>query len=156
MVYKPNGTGRDTYISSNSGGFRIDGSTLKTVAFQDTLRDRMPSLNPNRTFSYKRKPHKISVRRIDWYSPSVKKSIFHVNSHQSKHSKELSVPRCRERISKEALIKQTFNKTWNSKWTQGSRKMNSCRHSNSRTRDATEASKIREVFSQNKFTPKYL
>lgn len=147
LVYRPNGSGRDTYISSNSGGFRIDGTTLKTVAFQDTLRDRMPSLDHNRTFSHRRNPHKIMVRKIDWYSPKVKRSIFHANSHQSKHSKQLSVPRCREKISKDALIKQALHKTFMSKRHPDGRRLNSCVHSNSRTRAATEASNIREVLS---------
>lgn len=105
-MYRPNGSGRDSYIASNSGGFRVYPDSLRHISFNDTLRTHMPI---ERTQSIRRgKAAKIAVKKIDWYSPQVKKSLLRTRMMQRRHSKELSVPKQREKAATEALLCNTL------------------------------------------------
>lgn len=68
----------------------------------------MPKIE--RSFRQKKNPYKISVRNIDWYSPNAKKGINKMRVHQNRHCKQLSVPRSRERLTREVLVKQAFGR----------------------------------------------
>lgn len=112
-MYKPNGSGRDSYISSNSGGFRVDAESLKYNSFQDNLRSHMPSLS--RTMKNNNKTGKIVVKKIDWFSPKVKSSLRRTRYLQDRHSKELSIPKLNNLAAQFISGSQRFRSTLRSK-----------------------------------------
>ena len=108
LVYRPNGSGRDSYISTNSGGFRAEGSNNANSSFQHTLRDVMPNLNQKVKRSLKSR--KINLSENSWFTPRIKKNFDRVEAYQFRRSKQLSVPRNREKVLKDAFIKQALSK----------------------------------------------
>ena len=106
LVYRPNGSGRDSYISSNSGGFRVYPETVKHMSFQNSLREHAPLKvyhSPK-----KAKNSRIVLTKFDWYSPKIKRSIIKAGNIQKLKCRELSVPKSREKATKQALLRSNF------------------------------------------------
>ena len=60
----------DNCISWNSGGFRAEHDKGYTT-FHDNLRNHMPILS--RSHRKSEKIGRVVVKKIDWYSPKIKK-----------------------------------------------------------------------------------
>lgn len=108
MVYRHNGSGRDTYIASNSGGFRLDESNLRNASFNNTLRNEFPNLG--RSKSNRNSPGRKEVTKVNWYSPKVQKGLRMIHTRQRQMSRELSVPKSRENATTLALKLEEMNK----------------------------------------------
>lgn len=107
MVYRHNGSGRDTYIASNSGGFRLDESNLRSTTFDNSLRNELPNLGKSK--SNRNSPSRKVVTKVDWYSPKVQKGLRMIQTRQKLLSRELSVPKSRENATSLALKLQEMN-----------------------------------------------